>query len=168
MKRVLCVRLPLWPVQRFRHARPAPDRQALVLYATGRRGQAVAACSPGAARAGVAPGMPLAEARALAADARFEPHEPRDDREALRRLAIWCQQFSPEVALEEVEQPECLFLDVTGSGALYGGEPALARKVTDDLGRHGYLARVAIADTVGAAHAVARYGGAPADSSVQA
>jgi nucleotidyltransferase/DNA polymerase involved in DNA repair len=129
--------------------------RALVLYAAGRRGQVVAACSPGASKAGVAAGMPLAEARALAADAHFATHEPRADREALRRLAEWCQQFSPEVALEEVDQPESLFLDITGSGHLYGSEKALAQTVVDELGRHGYWCRAAVADTVGAARALA-------------
>jgi protein ImuB len=102
--------------------------------------------------------MPLAEARALASNAHFAAHEPRADQDALRTLAEWCQLFSPEVALEEADQPESLFLDVTGSGPLFGGEQALAKQVVDEFGRHDYQAQAAIADTVGAAWALACYG----------
>jgi protein ImuB len=158
------VRFPRWPVQRFRHARPALSQQTLVLHAAGRRGQIVMACSPGASRAGVLPGMPLAEAKALLPEAHFAAHEPRADREALGRLAEWCQQFSPDVAVDEAEQPASLFLDVTGSGVFFGSEQVLARKVVDDLGRYGYWARVAIADTVGAARALAHHVGRPTQS----
>jgi protein ImuB len=112
--------------------------------------------------------MPLAEARALAAEAHFATHEPRADREALRTLAEWCQLFSPEVALEEVDQPESLFLDVTGTGPFFGGEQALAKQAVDEFARHGYWAKAAIADTVGAAWAMACYGNVLIDSGIKA
>jgi protein ImuB len=112
--------------------------------------------------------MPLAEARALAAEAHFAAHEPRADREELRTLAEWCQLFSPEVALEEVDQPESLFLDVTGTGSFFGGEQALAKQATDEFARHGYWAKATIADTVGAAWAMACYGSVPIDSGTDA
>src|SRR5438105_209686 len=115
MKRILCVWLPRWPIQRFRHAQPAlieaawasrrvypgglgrtvgmnPAARALVLFAPARGKMVVTACSPGAARCGVVPGMPLAEAKALGMDAHFASHEPGADHEALRKLAVWCQR----------------------------------------------------------------------------
>jgi protein ImuB len=105
--------------------------------------------------------MPLAEARALGTDAHFAPHEPRADHEALRRLAEWCQQFSRVVAVEEADQPGSLLLDITGCGPLYRGEKSLATQVLHDLRRCGYWAMAAVADTIGAAWAVAHYGTAP-------
>ena len=50
-----------------------------------------------------------------------------------------------------------LLLDVTGCAHLFGGE-ALARDLVTRLAQQGLRARVAIADTVGCAWGVARYG----------
>jgi protein ImuB len=52
--------------------------------------------------------------------------------------------------------PDGLFLDVTGIGALFGGEEKLAEKLLADLAQLGYDGCVAIADTIGAAWAGAR------------
>jgi protein ImuB len=182
MKRILCVWLPRWPIQRLRRqqrpgpepstpARPgsadeaSPGKQPLVLYAAGVGGQLrVTACSPGAARCGIRPGLPLAEAQALGAETgagtlRFEPHDRAADRLGLRQLALWCLQFTPIVAVEEVEEPDSLLLDVAGCGHLFGGEAALARKVVHALRRNGcWTVAAAVADTAGAAWAVAHFG----------
>ena len=106
--------------------------------------------------------MPLAEATALAGYAEagvphLELHDPAADRLALVALAEWCQRFSPSVGLEEGEQPEALLLDISGLGPLFGDEQALARHVAQALALRQLVARVAIADTLGAAWAVARY-----------
>ncbi len=123
----------------------------------------VTARSRGAARHGVAVGMPLAEARALGTSSagpatRFELHDPRADRAVLRTLAVWCQRFSPFVAVEEREPPDSLLLDITGCGPLFGGEEALARKLIDAFHRRRYWVRAAVADTIGAAWALAHHG----------
>jgi protein ImuB len=120
----------------------------------------VTACSRSAGAHGVVPGMPLAEARALCAGipASFEPHDPQADREALRRLAEWCQRFSPLVAMEETAAPDSLLLNITGCAHLFGGEEALAAQVVAELSGLGYWATAACADTIGAAWAVAHYG----------
>jgi protein ImuB len=51
-----------------------------------------------------------------------------------------------------------LLLDVTGCAHLFGGEEAMARQIARDFQRGGLSPRVGIADTVGAAWALARYG----------
>src|SRR5262245_47834548 len=130
MKRVLCLWFPGWPIQRLRRARPELDRLPLVLSQPGRGKLWVTARSRTASRQGVAVGMPLAEARALTANSsstRFEMHDPRADREALRKIAVWCQRFTPVVGVEErepSETPDSLLLDITGCGPLFGGEEA--------------------------------------------
>src|SRR6266704_3622305 len=114
MKRVMCVWLPGWPIQRLGQAQPELSQQPLVLYAPASRNiLRVTACSSCAAQRGVAPGMPLAEAKALGAKAQekplcFELHDPQADRAALRNFAIDCQQFSPSVAVEEADPPDSL------------------------------------------------------------
>ena len=52
--------------------------------------------------------------------------------------------------------PECLFLDITGIGVLFGGEEQLAREAVADLARFGVAAQAAVADTIGAAYGAAK------------
>jgi protein ImuB len=117
--------------------------------------------------------MPLAEATALAAYAsapalHLEVADPLADRLALEELAGWCQRFSPTVGLEEAEEPQSLLLDVTGLGPLVGGEQTLARTVVAEFGKRGLTARVAIADTLSAAWALAHFAALePADDSTR-
>jgi len=79
------------------------------------------------------------------------------DREALKRLVAWCEQFSPTVGLEPSAAPECLLFDVTGLAPLFHGEAALIEHVAREFRRRGYTVRLALADTLGAAWAVAHY-----------
>src|SRR5204862_2246837 len=51
-----------------------------------------------------------------------------------------------------------LFLDITGCAHLFGGEAGLLADLTGRLRRFGLSPRLAIADTPGAAWALARYG----------
>ncbi len=57
--------------------------------------------------------------------------------------------------------PRGLFLDITGCAHLFGGESNLAADCVARLGRQGFAARAAIADTPGTASAVARFGPDP-------
>jgi len=66
---------------------------------------------------------------------------------------------APTLDFGPLTGPDRLFLDVTGIGVLFGGEDELARAVIADLKRLGYQAHAAIADTIGAAWAVAKQGG---------
>ncbi len=85
-------------------------------------------------------------------------HQAEHDHAALAELAVWCEQFSPLVGLEESDSPACLLLDVTGLGPLFGTEYHLAELIVCAFGRRGYQVRVGVADTVSAAWALACYG----------
>ena len=122
--------------------------------------------------------MPLAEATSLAAaslgssdqqaqhstgqpgpsTSQAIEHDPEADLVTLEQLASECEQFSPLVGLEDSQPPEGLLLDVTNLSHLFHGEPNLAKQVDTLLRRRGYLPRLAIADTIGAAWAVNRTG----------
>jgi protein ImuB len=159
MKRILAIWLPNWPIQRRRNNRPELAGRPVILQAPSRRGQAVAACSAEAAAAGIRPGMPIAEAL-VGANPRHtvvELHDPAADRRALEDLARWCHQFSPTVGLEDTDEPEMLLVDATRLAPLYGGEPALVRQVAAAFKRRNLDARLALADTLGAAWALAHY-----------
>src|SRR5205085_5033779 len=86
-----------------------------------------------------------------------EVHDPWADELALRELADWCQQFSPTVGVEQAERPDALLLDVTGSARTFGGEASLMRRVQAAFAQRGLQVRLAIADTIGAAWALAHY-----------
>lgn len=91
------------------------------------------------------------------------------DDHALGRIAMLIQhQITPIVAIESLElkkwagvsryQRESLLCDVTGVAHLYGGETGLCHAASSLLARYGIVCRIAVADTVSAAWAFARYG----------
>jgi protein ImuB len=158
----MCVWFPQWPLQETLARQPDWKEHPVVLYtAGGRGGQTVVARSRKAAAQGVRPGMPLAQAKAFLEKAtplaQYERSDPVTQRAALQELAEWCVQFSPVVGIEEAEAPESLFLDSAGCDHLFGGESAMAERVVEACTERGLVARVAIADTAGAAWAAAHY-----------
>ena len=119
----------------------------------------IAAAGPAARVLGIAPGMAVAQARAQVPELDIRPADPEGDQADLLRLAITAaRRWSPIVALSGPEQEgDGLFLDLTGTTHLFGGEAAMARHIVRLLARLGVTARIAVADTVGAAWALARY-----------
>jgi protein ImuB len=151
--------LSLW-LRRFktdRIARHDNEKTMAPLVVAGAAGNAL--CLTGindaAARLGLSVGMPLADARAMFPGLRVAPDEPEEDARLLQALADWCLRYTPLVGLAP---PDGLVLDITGCAHLFGGEETLRRGLSQKLQDLGFHARAAIADTVGAAHALARHG----------
>src|SRR5262249_39176468 len=122
----------------------------------------VIACSRVARKRGVTAGMLLAEAQSLwpmsaTGAVQFEPHDPAADRQGLRELARWGLQFSPTVGIDDGRSPDGLVVDATGCGNGDGGEKEFAAEAVSALAGRGYYAVAAVADTIGAAWAVARF-----------
>lgn len=168
-KRILCMWLPNWPIQRLVVSNPELRRQRIVLFRRdSRRGQVVSAASPLAMQSGVCADMPLSEAKSLLrADDGFHifEHDIDADFAGIEDLADSLESFSPIVGLETIDsadfkrgrRPCSILLDVTGLGHLFGDESQLARQVLTHCDEIGYLPRVAIADTVGIAWAISRH-----------
>jgi protein ImuB len=134
-------------------AAPAEDAPfATVIETAGRR--LLAAVNPAASAAGLAPGMPLADALSFLPGLAIAAAEPAEDMAALRRLAEWCGRYSPWTAPDGADGAR---VEITGSAHLWGGEPALAADLLARLDRQGIASRIAIADTLGAAWALARF-----------
>jgi protein ImuB len=127
------------------------------VIATGGR-QLLAAVNPAAAAKGLAAGMPLADALSFLPGLATRPVELAEDAAALRRLAEWCGRYSPWTAPDDDNGVK---IDITGSAHLWGGEAALAADLSGRLARQQIVHRLAIADTLGAAWAAARF--APAE-----
>lgn len=90
------------------------------------------------------------------------PHDPAAADAALRRLALWATRYTPAVSpWGEENGADGFFLDVAGAAHLFGGEERLLADLLHRLGRFGLPARLAVADTAGAAWALSRYRAAP-------
>ncbi len=121
----------------------------------GRREEVVAACE-GARALGIHPGMAATHARALVSDLDFRPAEPEADAALLDRLALLAvRRWSPIAA---VTPSDGLWIDIAGCAHLHGGEERFCRRLLAFCRRVGFTARIALADTAGAAHALARFG----------
>jgi protein ImuB len=116
--------------------------------------QLLAAVNPAAAAKGLRAGMPLADALSFLPGLLTRPAELAEDAAALHRLAEWCGRYSPWTAPDGADG---IKIEITGSAHLWGGEAALAADLSRRLARQGIAYRLAIADTLGAAWAVARY-----------
>lgn len=166
-KKVLCIWLPNWPIQRVQAAEPQLAKHPVVLATRdSRRGLVVASANLPARTAGVRSQMRLAEATGLA-ELEVRPHQPDEDIEALCSLAEQAQRFSPLVGIEQLDrrvwagrslqQPESLILDVTGLGNLFAGYDNLLMQAGGWLREQRYFGCLAIAGSVGAAWALANF-----------
>lgn len=114
-----------------------------------------------AERAGLKPGMSVADALAIRPALKLAPHEPAEEDALLGRLADWCSAYTPFAAADlwrEGIGSAGLWLDISGCDHLWGGEAALLDDLTSRLERLGFIARAAVADTPGAAWGWARFG----------
>jgi protein ImuB len=162
------VYLPDWPIDRRRRSRwlsrrgaapvdPANEPAFATVTAAGGR-RLLAAVNLAAAAAGLAPGMPLADALSFLPALQIAPTEPEADAAALVRLAQWCTRYSPWTAPDGVDG---IKIEITGCGHLRGGEAQLAADLAARLAGQGIGHRLAIAGTLGAAWALARFAAAP-------
>lgn len=127
----------------------------------------IAAVDDAAAVAGLTPGMGLADARAIAPDLVAVPADPEREARALNALADWCDRYTPSVALSGTDG---LYLDITGCAHLAApgnrGEPALLADLLRRVRRAGFAAQAALADTAGAAWAMARFSDSAPESGI--
>ncbi len=103
---------------------------------------------------GLAPGLPLADARAREPALAVVLHDPAADAALLRALGRLCADATPTVA---IERPDALLLEIGGSAHLFGGPEALAERLQLRLEAHGMRLRKALGPTPDAALAFARY-----------
>src|SRR4051812_31291387 len=153
-RRYLSVWLRRLSTDRVERRASAPA-ETFVVVAPIKGAQRITAVTDGAAQLGLKIGMGLADARAMYPKLPVVEADFEADRGLLEAVADWCDRYTPLVGLDP---PDGLVLDVTGCAHLFGGEAALARDLFERLTRQGLRARVAIADTVGCAWGVARYG----------
>src|SRR5829696_4344561 len=156
MRRVVSLFLPMWPTDRYRkNTADAPPRDKPLVMATKIGPRRVIVAADKAAQAlGLRAGLTVAHAQALVPELHVAESKPEADGEGLTRLATRCMRYSPLVA---ADRPNGVWIEVARSAHLFGGEEALLKDLTRRLRRAGVNARAAVADTPGAAWAVARH-----------
>ena len=113
-----------------------------------------------ARRLGLRPGMAVAHAQAAVLDLTVVEADPEGAAAALNQLGAWClRRYSPLVA---VDLPDGLWIEIAGAAHLFQGEARLINDLTAGLAQRALSTRAAVADTPGAAWAVARF--APRES----
>ncbi|WP_225910451.1 MULTISPECIES: Y-family DNA polymerase [Brevundimonas] len=159
-RRYLAVWFPWLPSDRLRRQEqradaPPEDTPPVVLAEKVKGALRLAAVDPAAARAGLTPGLALADARARTPALRVVAHRPDLDDALLGRVLEDFGRFTPMIALDP---PHGLMLDVTGCAHLLGGEADLMRTVQARAERAGLKIRCALAGTPQVARALARFG----------
>jgi protein ImuB len=156
MTRIVSVWLPHWPIERIIRdgGCSAPPEAPFALVAAGEKGVTLTAVNAAAEREGLDPGLGLSDARARCPHLRSTEAEPESDCNALLKLARWCGRYSPSL---NRDGEQSLWIDITGVAHLFGGEASLCEDLEARLTRFGFTARLGLADTLGAAWALARF-----------
>ncbi len=118
--------------------------------------QVLVSLSIEAEAAGLRRGQPLSDAYAMCSTLQTRLMDPQVDHDVLNALCRWAGKFSPWVS---EEPPETLVADITGCAHLFGGEATLLDQVKTECAGLGLTLRASIADSVGAAWALARFSG---------
>jgi protein ImuB len=156
-RRILSLWLPRLPIDRIKRqlwrSNAAPANPCIVVAKQNNALQ-ISALDDAAARLGLEPGLPLANARAICPQLQIFDADEAADAKALNAIAEWCDRFTPLVALDS---PHGLFLDITGCVHLFGGEAAMMRLVCDVLTAQGFAVSAAIAGTSVCARTITRH-----------
>ena len=149
--------LSLWLVRLTtdRLARLHEFTSPVVVY--GKRGnvESVVALDERAEAAGLGKGLTLTQARAMHPHIVAIEEDVAADAALLRTIADWSLRYTPLVACDP---PDGLLFDISGCAHLYGGEDRLVADLAARLDRSGLIHRIAVAGTIGAAWAAARFG----------
>ncbi|HQT66796.1 MAG: hypothetical protein B7Z78_07065 [Rhodospirillales bacterium 20-60-12] len=147
----LAIALPGWPIRRLIKDGLASPDQAFATVTSHAGQRRLETLSSRAAQAGLKVGQSLSQARAILPGLLSFPATPAEDAQALTRLGLWCQAYSPLVA---VEPPDMILLDMTGALHLHGTRQALLAGLAARLPG----AQLALAGNAARARAFARFG----------
>ena len=154
MVRILSIWLPRLPLDRLIRKGDPRTNGPFAVTAEIRNATRLTHLTPTARQAGLVPGLSILDARAICPDLLTEPANPMRESALLKALARWADQLSPRIALDA---PEGLLLDISGCAHLFGGEAAMGAYARQRLADIQIKGRIGIADTKGAAKALARF-----------
>lgn len=146
-----CIRFSHWPLQAIGGA--AETRPCAVVEGQSPR-RRIAFANAAAQAAGVRTGHTLTAAQALCPRLKLRLRDEAAERHRLETLAAWAYRFSADVSLAP---PDALLLEVGRSLSLFGGWPALERRLRSELGELGCAHRLAAAPNATAARVLAAH-----------
>lgn len=152
-RRVVSIWFPRLASDRFLRQYPVDGPFALTLKQS--NANRLYCLNQDASQQGLEQGMSYSDARAFCPSLKSAPARPQEDADFLHVLRRWATRYCPWVG---IEGHDGLTLDVTGSTHLFGGEDAMVADLRGRLGKAGLAAQVGLADTRGAAWALAHYG----------
>lgn len=154
-RRYLSIWFPHLLTDWFTLREPALKDEPFVLRAPSHGRMVITAANGIAEVKGIHTGMVLADARAIFPELEIRDDKPDLSEKLLLKIAEWCILFTPVAA---VDLPDGILLDISGCSHLWGGDDPYAAEIQKRFQERGYDARLGIADTIGAAWAVARFG----------
>ncbi len=159
-RRILSLWFPRLAAERVLRRRRDALPVAFAIAADRNGAQVLVSLNEGAEAAGLRQDQPLRDASAMCPALVTRAADPLAEAAFLAVLRRWAGKFSPWVA---EEPPESLVIDLTGCAHLFGGEAGLLAQVEADCADLGLSVRAGIADTRGAAWALARHAGQAAE-----
>lgn len=136
------------------------DESPLALISENAHGSVIYAVNSAARQAGVKQGQRLTDARAICPALAVEQSDPAGDATWLERLTGWAHRWGPWTS---VDGKDGLLIDITGASHCFGGEDTMQADMRRRYAALGFVVRTAIAPTIGAAWALARFGGEAAN-----
>lgn len=155
-KRFVSIWFPNLATDWFAIQQPDLGKSPFVLCAPSHGRLVVTAADPKAQASGIYVGMVFADARSILPSIGKVDDQPEIIEKLLKRIAEWCIRFSP---VTSYQLPDGIVIDATGCCHLWGGEQKYLADISTRLLNKGYRNKAGIADTIGAAWAIARYGG---------
>jgi protein ImuB len=155
-RRILSLWFPRLAAERVLRAEPQLAEAPLAVVAGMRGALIVASLTAAAEASGLRRGMTLGDARAILPGLVTRPADPPRERAFLAALRRWAGRFTPWVAEGSADS---LMLDITGCARVFGGEAQLVAEAEAGAADLGLTLRLGLADTAGAAWAVARFAG---------
>lgn len=153
-KRFVSIWLPYLTTDWFALKRSGIEKTPFVVCASSHGRMVITASNDVAESKGIFKGMSLADARAIYPALQHFDDMPRLVEKILQRLAEWCIRFSPVTAVDERGG---VIIDATGCSHLWGGDTAYMADIIKRIRAKGFHVKAAMADTIGAAWAVARF-----------
>ncbi len=127
----------------------------IVIHENAKSALRIRAIDARAGKLGFYQGQALADARAIEPKLMAFEADAQEEAQSFRRLAVALMRYSPVVSVQATGE---LFIDITGCQRLFGGEEAILSDLKERMARASYSMCAAIADTAGAAWALARFG----------
>ena len=160
-RRILSLWFPQFGANRLMRRDPILADIPLAVVEERHNAQVISSLNTAATRAGLRVGQPVRDAHAMCESLVTRTRSRPAEEVFLQAVQRWAGKFSPWVA---PEADDGLVVDLTGCAHLFGGEESLLGVVQQDCEDLGLFVRMGLADTRGAAWALARFAGQQAGS----